>query len=161
MAGERRGQHADGVGHDVGHGQVAGHGLAFAQVALHGAHAVLHMIQSDIFTRHLDRCGVDIDGQHLSGAQTRRRDGQNAAAGAHIHDAHIAFEVLFEQLHAHVGRLVRAGAKRHAGVQLNDQVLRHGLIRLPGGLDHQMRADTEGLIILFPVFGPVLVLDAA
>lgn len=82
------------------------------------------MVQDDIFTRHLDRRRVDVDGQHLSGAQARRRNGQDAAAGAYIHHAHIALEVLFQQLHAHVGRLVRAGAECHAGVQFNDQILR-------------------------------------
>ena len=52
-----------------------------------------------------------------------------------------------------------AGTKGHAGIQLDHQIAGLAHIFLPRGLHHQMGADAEGLVVLLPFLGPILVLD--
>ena len=65
---------------------------------------------------------------------------------------------LLQQLQAHARGFMGAAAKGHAGVDLNHPVAGLCVVRLPGGLDHQGTAGTEGLVKLLPHLRPVLVL---
>ena len=53
---------------------------------------------------------------------------------------------------------MRAGAERHAGVELQNDAVRFGT-RLPRGQHEQPASDRKRLIVLFPVVRPVLVVD--
>ena len=68
--------------------------------------------------------------------------------------------VLFNHGHAHGGGLVRARAKGHAGIQLDHQIAGLLIPGFPTGLDHQVLAGAEGLVILLPALSPILLVHA-
>ena len=134
-------------------------GQALQQVALAHVDGLFQAVVGHVFLRHAHGVGVNIHGHHIRRAQPRGGDGQDAAAGAHVQ--HLAAPVIpLDQLHAHGGGLVGAGAEGHARVDLDDQVAGLFVPGFPGGLDHQMLGHAEGLKILLPVFRPVLFLHA-
>ena len=50
---------------------------------------------------------------------------------------------------------MRAGAKRHAGVQIKHNIIVLGLIVFPGGFDDKPPTDPRRMKILFPGVGPL------
>ena len=104
--------------------------------------------------------GLDVDGQHLAGAQHFGHDGQDARAGAHVQHAQ-AFVVHVELVFYHQGRgFVVASAEGHA--RHNDDVVVHaaglGVKRRP---HRYLLGNDEGLKVLFPLGVPVLAGDDA
>ena len=99
--------------------------------------------------------GVDVIGGTRSGAQFSRADGEDPRAGADVENALAAREVFLEKRNHEAGRLMRAGAERHAGIHADDDLTRRRGIGLPCG-DDRHPAKGNRLIILFPRLRPVL-----
>ena len=127
---------------------------------MRNADDVLQPILLRVLRRNLDRQLIQINRQHIRRAELCRRQRENAASASDVDGAASGRHILFELLHAHERRFVRARSERHAGIEFKDEVALFLLIFLPAGLDDQMLARTEGLVILLPVLRPILFTDA-
>ena len=83
---------------------------------------------------------------------------RDTAAAAHVQKAFAAVDVLLQRLQHQPGGVVAAGAERHT--RIDGQHLPSAGISgfLPGGTDQQPLSYRQGLEVLFPAVGPVILL---
>ena len=105
--------------------------------------------------------GVHVAAGAVGAAEHQGAYAQDAAAAAEVEDELLRPRVFLQGLKAHAGRGVAAGAEGEAGVQPEDEPLRSLRDGLPAREDEQPFAYLNGLVILLPALGPVLVRDGA
>ena len=159
------GQGDDDVRHDVGQHHLV---LPRAQLVTellvgqhiprqHGEAVLANAVHGGVFIGHIHRFGVNVHPHGVLRPQAQGGNGQNARAAAQVQQLLTAVDVLLHQLQAQLGGGVGAGAEGEAGVQVQGHpAVGDGLALHPLGDDVHPLTHRDGLIILLPGGGPVL-----
>src|SRR5229473_4048998 len=86
---------------------------------------------------------------------------RSTRAGAYIEDTHTWMCALLDLFQAHAGGGMQAGAKGHAGVELQYDFLLPGCVCAPRWTNDESLADMGDMEVVFPGIGPVLFVDDA
>src|SRR5579883_783266 len=107
----------------------------------------------------LGRDAAVIDGIHMRRAKLCSSQRQNARSRTDIQHAHPWLDILLKQFQAHACSWMQPGAKSHAGIERQDNVVRLGFIGTPGRSNDDMLSYMSNVEVFFPGIGPVLFVD--
>ncbi len=129
-------------------------------------HHSVHSVQEQVFMRHFQRPGVDVQSDYPASPEFCSGDGKDAGTGPYVEycgrcrplilrPRTFTGKQLFKSLKAEPGSGVSAGAEGHAWVQFDDKIAGLGGECLPGRFYNQPFADAGRFEVLFPVVCPI------
>src|SRR5690606_10804708 len=111
--------------------------------------------------RHGNRERLEIQSNDAARAQQCCRDSQHAGAGAEVEHRIRRTKPGFEPLQTEPRCWVESGSERHAGIQVETEVVWKRRILPPGRHDHQAAADPVHEEMALPGVRPILILESS
>ncbi len=124
-----------------------------------------HVVERRVLAGDFDGKRVDVDAKDFARSEQPRGYRQDARATAHVeHSRSGEVTILGEVLdagQAQARRGMQSGPKRHARIDVDDDITRAGFKFAPGGADDRLSANAQDREVFLPCLGPVLLVHDA
>ena len=154
-------QHDNNISNNIRYNHICLALSAVQQIALAHLNLLRQAVVCHILACHAHCHSINIYCLNRFCAQHSGSNRQNTAARAHVEHLSLRRNHLLQTLHHHIRRMVRASAKRHTRVNLDNMLALLGSIFLPARLDNQALAYMGNMEILLPFVRPVLLIHLA